>query len=1033
MWGVDLTQSSFQTYETSLLTVNSLTFKVKEVLFATLDLANIDDSYLLNNAINIEIKTYNQSSTLNNTFTAHYNKLYNSIIGILFFIEKDTDIYYKIKITSTNLISYGTSPSINIYKADGAIYSYDIFNRNTIIDSGINKKEINYFYKLLPSSITDTDIFGNVKSISYERDSSDYRIIETEDENGFIKTNSYDSNRYISSEFLYHSTDTNLKSISRYGSENGKTYEITQIGFVNLKHTYYYNTNHITKEKLASGREIVYTRDTNTLNTISKNVDSTLNDAVGHTYNHSLLTKVSSYNGDNEFAYKYDNRLRKKRITLPNSTYITKEYTDNFNNSTLNITNGSKIKTNYPNNYSETGYFDKLGNIKKLEKSNLYNINFNYNNKDQLSYMSCPEKYEYYEYNYDEYDRITRFYRATYGQQQVFVNNTYTNDKLTGASYSANGGTTSESYTYNESLGYNKDLISSINASNLFKTVFEYDKLRRLTSKTFINYSNNTTLFSKSYTYKSVYINNNLGNNSLPLVETETFNKGNTTTSFTYNYDSSCNISNIYKEGNIIQYGYLYDALNRLSHMSNYKNNTQYTYTYDARGNITQVLIETIPNYGSPVTIDTKNYSYNNPYWKDLLTSDGTYNYTYDSLGRMTSYKNNTLTWNNDSTLSSFGSNVSYTYDALKIRKTKTVNNVTTNYYYLGNKLLRETSPNKELLFYYNGDDVMGFNYNSNDYIYHKNIFGDVLEIYKVNSNGLSKVAEYSYDVFGNVSIIVNSNNIANINPFRYRSYYYDSETELYYLITRYYSPYLMRFISPDSLSYITDNIGDINVCNLFVYCNNNPVMYADPDGELAISIGLFIGLVGASFAIGFSLSVVSQGFSYGWENVNFLTFVQAGIDGLFSAFSTALAYTGICLFASMAISGMMGFAQYSIDSSFHNDFSWGGALLATGLATIGGAVSNRGIQHAKSIGSNLDKTGRTAVKAMLTAFDRYGYSNALTSTVNLWSARLTESLVRSFTKNFINTFVKNSLYSVISYDLSFLYSYLLKYYKEIK
>ena len=91
--------------------------------------------------------------------------------------------------------------------------------------------------------------------------------------------------------------------------------------------------------------------------------------------------------------------------------------------------------------------------------------------------------------------------------------------------------------------------------------------------------------------------------------------------------------------------------------------------------------------------------------------------------------------------------------------------------------------------------------------------------------------------------------------------------------------------------------------------------------------------------------------------------------------------------------------------------------------------ISNE--QVLSSIINNYHISSYTATLGLF--INRHGYSNALTYTVNLWSARLTELLVRSFTKNFINTFVKNSLYSVISYDLSFLYSYLLKYYNEIK
>ncbi len=67
------------------------------------------------------------------------------------------------------------------------------------------------------------------------------------------------------------------------------------------------------------------------------------------------------------------------------------------------------------------------------------------------------------------------------------------------------------------------------------------------------------------------------------------------------------------------------------------------------------------------------------------------------------------------------------------------------------------------------------------------------------------------------------------LNPFRYRSYYYDTETELYYLQTRYYDPELGRFISQDSIEYAAPET--INGLNLYAYCGNNPVMNIDPTG----------------------------------------------------------------------------------------------------------------------------------------------------------------------------------------------------------
>lgn len=75
---------------------------------------------------------------------------------------------------------------------------------------------------------------------------------------------------------------------------------------------------------------------------------------------------------------------------------------------------------------------------------------------------------------------------------------------------------------------------------------------------------------------------------------------------------------------------------------------------------------------------------------------------------------------------------------------------------------------------------------------------------------------------------------IAEINPLRYRGYYYDSETGYYYLQSRYYNPEWGRFISPDSFDYI-DNTTQLG-CNAYVYCINSPIMYTDENGTKSMS-----------------------------------------------------------------------------------------------------------------------------------------------------------------------------------------------------
>ena len=84
---------------------------------------------------------------------------------------------------------------------------------------------------------------------------------------------------------------------------------------------------------------------------------------------------------------------------------------------------------------------------------------------------------------------------------------------------------------------------------------------------------------------------------------------------------------------------------------------------------------------------------------------------------------------------------------------------------------------------------------------------------------------------------------VAYINPFLYRGYYYDSESGLYYLMSRYYDPKIGRFISPDTPDYLKpDTIGGVD---LYAYGLNNPVMYVDPTGHSAIITVMVAILVG--------------------------------------------------------------------------------------------------------------------------------------------------------------------------------------------
>ena len=118
-------------------------------------------------------------------------------------------------------------------------------------------------------------------------------------------------------------------------------------------------------------------------------------------------------------------------------------------------------------------------------------------------------------------------------------------------------------------------------------------------------------------------------------------------------------------------------------------------------------------------------------------------------------------------------------------------------------------------------------------YYYITNLQGDVT--YLINGGG-TMVASYSYDPYGQIQQTTGS--MAQTNPLRYRGYYYDSDTEFYYLQSRYYDAAICRFINADS--YIASSREFIGY-NMFAYCNNSPITYLDEHGTF---LGTLIGAV---------------------------------------------------------------------------------------------------------------------------------------------------------------------------------------------
>ena len=318
-----------------------------------------------------------------------------------------------------------------------------------------------------------------------------------------------------------------------------------------------------------------------------------------------------------------------------------------------------------------------------------------------------------------------------------------------------------------------------------------------------------------------------------------------------YTYDANGNIKTVSVNG-VLQDKYAYDYLGQLVRHDDAAANKSFYYTYDEGGNITKKreYAYTTGTLSNPTS--TINYTYDTT-WKDKLISYNGNAITYDEIGNPLTYNGYTFSWQKGrqlATISGNGVELSFKYNADGLRTEKTNGTTTTQYYYSGAVLLAQYSGGNYLKFLYSADgELIGFMKNNTPYYYIKNQQGDILYIY---DNTGSLMSEYRYDAWGKCTVLkadgtvdTDPTSIGNVNPIRYRGYYYDTETNLYYLQSRYYNPEWGRFVNGDGYVQTGDGLYDKN---MFAYCLNNPVNSSDPSGQspwLVLGVIAICGVVG--------------------------------------------------------------------------------------------------------------------------------------------------------------------------------------------
>ena len=368
-----------------------------------------------------------------------------------------------------------------------------------------------------------------------------------------------------------------------------------------------------------------------------------------------------------------------------------------------------------------------------------------------------------------------------------------------------------------------------------------------------------------------------------------------------------------------------------------------------------------------------------------------------------------TLSWAGGRRLASVskeGLSASYVYNAGGIRTQKTVNGVTTNYYLDGNSILRQVTGNDVLEFFYDANGVLGFYYNNTPYYYLKNLQGDIVGI--LDANG-TQVVSYTYDAWGAPLSVTGTaaDTIGQINPFRYRGYYYDTETGFYYVSNRYYDPQTYRFINSDTTNILTAAPTALTDKNLFAYCDNNPIMRSDNGGDFwHIVVGAAVGAVVSGAITMVSNHIAGKPLTSG-----------LGTSMLFGALGGALSASGLPVGYIIAGSGVLSAAETAINIGKENGWKYTKQDVAEiafdgAVGAAFGAIGGKGnsTKHLMNLGKQSVKRPYNAVVHKgLKAAAKEGFSAAkyyCKNTVSYYNHYFKYDVVQDYVISNVNAFV---------------------------
>ena len=643
--------------------------------------------------------------------------------------------------------------------------------------------------------------------------------------------------------------------------------------------TYEYTGNYITAVTDVMGNKTSMTRD------IRGNA-VTLTDPKGYTSNleYNLIdqTKAVENPAGLRTEYVYDKNGNVTQMTNKNKTTGVILNTTSTQYNELGL-----VKSSIDPLSRTTAYeYDKNSNMTKIDAPNGKDILYtNYDNANRLKNISYVGDSTTWAFDYDRNGNRTSALKNGNAQTLYSYDEL---DRMKKVTFPTNGAYTHNTeYSYNpigQLLNIKHSPVSTVEPS----IRYEYD--RGNMNIGVYDPNNGTTAFmhdtegrlKKSFISSgSAYINYRDYNSIGQLIKVYTENsQGTSIVNIAYQYDKNGNIT---KETNLLDNSYItydYDSINQLTAEKYYNSagtlTKQITYKYEIQyggllGNRTE---RTVTEGGTPTTTT---YRYNAA---NELTSVNNVTYTFDANGNMTQ-GSRTYVYNAENQLIQIidgGSTIAqYEYNEQGLRTKKVAGSLTEYYYYDNGHLSYITSASNTLKYFFTRD-AQGNLLNMIDwtvtphktYWYVFNAHQDVLGM--VDNSG-QFVVTYKYNAFGEITSSTGTVTtgdgrlLKDANPFRYASYQYDTESGFYYLKSRYYIPFMGRYLTKDK----------VPGHNLYAYCGNNPVNKSDPNGQFVIAWWV------AAIATGLAQAYVQFGFYHGynftkWNSGEWVEFAESAL-----------------------------------------------------------------------------------------------------------------------------------------------------------